>query len=94
MRAPDRKLKLNVKLGDKDYPLADAKNPGTVAQMIRANLTDDKRSVRLYGSLVVLARLTGIGRPSARAVAQLRGRGTEGRWPPRARARGYTKSIR
>ena len=29
--------------------------------MIRANLTDDKRSVRLYGSLVVVARLTGSG---------------------------------
>lgn len=59
--APDRAAKLNVKLGDKKYPLSDAKNPGTIAHLVRANLTDDKRSVRLYGSLVVLARLTGSG---------------------------------
>ena len=26
--APDQRLKLNVKLGSKEYPLEDAKNPG------------------------------------------------------------------
>jgi hypothetical protein len=56
--APDRRLKLNVKLGTKEYPLADAKNPGTVAHAVRFNLTDEKRSVRIYGSPVVVARLT------------------------------------
>lgn len=56
--APDRKLKLNVKLGVKEYPLEDAKNPGTVAQAVRSHLTDEKRSVRVYGSQVVVARLT------------------------------------
>ena len=30
--APDKRLKLNVKLGSKEYPLADAKNPGIMAQ--------------------------------------------------------------
>jgi hypothetical protein len=57
--APDSRLKLNVKLGAKEYPLADAKNPGTVAHSVRSNLTDDKRSLRIYGSQVVVARLTG-----------------------------------
>jgi hypothetical protein len=56
--SPDRRLKLNVKLGTKEYPLADAKNPGTVAHAVRFNLTDEKRSVRIYGSPVVVARLT------------------------------------
>jgi hypothetical protein len=56
--SPDRRLKLNVKLGTKEYPLADAKNPGTVAHTVRFNLTDEKRSVRIYGSPVVVARLT------------------------------------
>jgi hypothetical protein len=56
--SPDRRLKLNVKLGAKEYPLADAKNPGTVAHAVRFNLTDEKRSVRIYGSPVVVARLT------------------------------------
>ena len=59
--APDRSLKLNVRLGSKEYPLEDAKNPSKMAHEIRANLTDDKRSVRIYGSTVVVARLTATG---------------------------------
>ncbi len=59
--APDPRLKLNVKLGTKEYPLEQAKNPGTVAHEVRANLTDEKRSVRIYGSQVVVARLTASG---------------------------------
>jgi hypothetical protein len=57
--APDPRLKLTVRLGTKEYPLADAKNPSLVAHAIRDNLTDEKRSVRIYGSPVVVARLTG-----------------------------------
>jgi hypothetical protein len=56
--APDPRLKLNVKLGTREYPLEDARNPGTVAHAVRFNLTDEKRSVRVYGSPVVVARLT------------------------------------
>jgi hypothetical protein len=56
--SPDRRLKLNVKLGTREYPLEDAKNPGTVAHAVRFNLTDEKRSVRIYGSQVVVVRLT------------------------------------
>ena len=59
--APDRHLKVNVKLGTRDYPLQDAKNPGMIAHEVRANLTDEKRSVRVYGSAVVVARLTASG---------------------------------
>jgi hypothetical protein len=58
---PDSRLKLTVRLGAKEYPLADAKNPSLVAHVIRGNLTDEKRSVRIYGSPVVVARLTGSG---------------------------------
>jgi len=32
-----------------------------VAHEVRANLTDEKRSVRIYGSAVVVARLTAAG---------------------------------
>jgi hypothetical protein len=59
VRAPDRSAKLNVKLGTKEFPLEDAKNPGKMAQLIRSTLTDDKRSVRVYGSVTVIARVTG-----------------------------------
>ena len=59
--APDRKLKLNVRIGSKEYPAVDAQNPGAMARVIRGNLTDEKRSLRIYGSPVVIARLTGSG---------------------------------
>ncbi|HTX34458.1 MAG TPA: hypothetical protein VME43_05525 [Bryobacteraceae bacterium] len=57
----DRGLKVNVKIGTRDYPLADAKNPGLLAHDVRYHLTDERRSVRIYGSPVVVARLTGSG---------------------------------
>jgi hypothetical protein len=59
VRAADPSAKLNVKLGTKQFPLEDAKNPGKMAQLIRSTLTDERRSVRLYGSLVVVARVNG-----------------------------------
>jgi hypothetical protein len=58
---PDPRLKLSVRLGSQEYPLADAGNPALVAHAIRGNLTDEKRSVRIYGSPVVVAHLTGSG---------------------------------
>ncbi len=61
VNSPDRRLKLNVKLGTKEYPLEDAKNPGTVAHQVRFHLTDEKRSVRIFGSQVVVVRLTASG---------------------------------
>jgi hypothetical protein len=59
VRAPEPGQKLMVRFGSKDYPLEDAKNPSLMMHVIRGNLTDDKRSVRIYGSSVVIARLTG-----------------------------------
>jgi hypothetical protein len=59
IRQPDKRFKLNVTFGSKEYPASDAKNPGVMAQLVRSNLTDDKRSVRIYGSQVVVARLYG-----------------------------------
>ncbi len=61
VRAPDRKFKLTVKLGTKEYSAEDAKDPSRLAHIIRGNLTDDKRAVRIFGTQVVLARLTGTG---------------------------------
>ena len=57
-RPADPHLKLIVRLGSSQFPLEDAKNPGTAAHEVRAQLTDDKRSLRIYGSAVVVARLT------------------------------------
>jgi hypothetical protein len=57
--APDPKLDLNVEIGSKEYPKAAAANPAAFAMLVRQKLTDEKRLVRLYGSDVVLVRLTG-----------------------------------
>lgn len=48
-----------VRLGSKDYPESEAADPDLLALKIRARLTDERRSLRLFGSEVVLARLTG-----------------------------------
>jgi hypothetical protein len=61
VRAPDPNLKMTVKLGTSDYPLVQAKNPGAMAHIVRGNLTDDRRSLRIYGSAVVIGRLTAAG---------------------------------
>ncbi len=51
--APDPNADLNIKV-DKSIP-----NPLEFAMDVRQKLTDDKRLVRIYGSEVVLANLTG-----------------------------------
>jgi len=57
-RKPDPSVKLTVQLGSREFPLEEAKNPGMTAHEVRARLTDEKRSIRIYGSAVVVARLT------------------------------------
>ena len=57
--APDPSLNLNVRLGAPDYPRSAAANPSEFASMVRRKLTDEKRLMRIYGSDVVIARLTG-----------------------------------
>lgn len=54
--APD--VALNVRIGSKEFPRNEAQNPEAFALAVRRRLTDEKRSLRLYGSEVVLARLT------------------------------------
>ena len=50
-------LKLTVRFGSPEYPAAEAKNPDALARKIRANLTDERRSLRIYGTSIVIARL-------------------------------------
>ncbi len=51
VRAPDPHLRLNVKTNED--------NPQLFAAKIREQITDDQRSLRVYGSEVVLCRLVG-----------------------------------
>jgi len=58
---PDANAKLNVELGSPEYPRAQAAAPHELAAKVRENLTDDRRSLRIYGSQVVVGRLEGDG---------------------------------
>ena len=58
----DPKYDLNIRLGAAEYPKEDAANPYEFAMKVRRQLTDDKRLLRVFGSSVVLVRLTGDGR--------------------------------
>jgi hypothetical protein len=55
----DPRLDINVQLGSREFPKSDAADPSRLAHKIRAQLTDDKRLVRIFGSEVVIVRLTG-----------------------------------
>ncbi|HLH16744.1 MAG TPA: hypothetical protein VKX45_05970 [Bryobacteraceae bacterium] len=55
---PDPAMKLNVSFGSKEFPKEEAGNPPMMAHDIRGHLTDERRSLRIFGSAVVVARLT------------------------------------
>ena len=59
--APDPKAKLNVRLGSAQFPLETAQDPAAMAHLVRSALGDDHRSIRIYGTQVVLARVTAGG---------------------------------
>lgn len=59
LKTPSPQLRLNIQLGTKAYPRSTAADPSEFAQTIRRRLTDDARMLRIYGSEVIIARLTG-----------------------------------
>ena len=59
VHSPSPNLKLNVRIGTKQYPAAEAKNPDLMEHKIRSNLTDARRTIRIYGTSIVVARVTG-----------------------------------
>jgi hypothetical protein len=54
-KSPDAKFKINLKVAATDT------NPSEVSHKVRAQLGDDHRSLRIYGSEVVVARYTAAG---------------------------------
>jgi hypothetical protein len=88
--APDSRLDLNIRLGAPEYPRSAASNPSEFASMVRRKLTDEKRLLRVYGSDVVIARLTGDGSQARLHLLNYGGKMVEGL---RVRLRGrYTNA--
>jgi hypothetical protein len=59
VKVPSAGFRLNIAMGSREYPVADAADPSAFTLKIRRQLTDEQRSLRIYGSEVVIARLTG-----------------------------------
>jgi hypothetical protein len=59
VRAPSARYHVNVALGSREFPVGDAADPSEFALKIRRMLTDEQRSLRIFGSEVVIGRLIG-----------------------------------
>lgn len=57
--APSTRYALNVAVGSRAFPVEEAADPSAFALKIRRLITDERRALRIYGSEVVIARLTG-----------------------------------
>jgi hypothetical protein len=60
-KAADPQFSVNVRIGSKDYPVEEASNPSFIAHKVRSQLGDDNRSIRLYGTEVVVSRYVSNG---------------------------------
>ena len=59
VQAPSPRFPITIRIGTPDYPRQEAADPSGFALKIRRQLTDDRRVLRVYGSEVVVCRLTG-----------------------------------
>jgi hypothetical protein len=78
VRAPSAKFRVNIAMGKPGYPLEEAADPSAFAQKIRRELTDERRSLRVYGSEVVICRLTADAGRARLHVINYGGREIEG----------------
>jgi hypothetical protein len=76
--SPIPQLPLNVVIGSREYSKQDAADPSAFAMRVRHDLTDERRSLRIYGSEVVIARLTGDARQMRLHLINYGGRDIEG----------------
>lgn len=59
VKAPSPRLRLTIAVGSREYPAEEAADPSAFVLKIRRQLTDEQRSLRIYGSEVVIGRLMG-----------------------------------
>jgi hypothetical protein len=76
--SPDAKFPINVAMGSAAYPAAEAADPNAFALKIRRQVTDERRSVRIYGSEVVICRFTSEGGRSRLHLLNYGGREIQG----------------
>ena len=57
VRTPSTQFPINIRIGTPEYPVEAARDPSGFALKIRRQLTDERRTLRLYGSEVVICRV-------------------------------------
>jgi hypothetical protein len=58
VQAASPRYRINIRIGAPEYPREEAADASAFALKIRRQLTDDQRALRVYGSEVVICRLT------------------------------------
>jgi hypothetical protein len=58
VQSPSPRFSINIRIGTPEYPREEAADPSAFAQKTRRQLTDERRALRVYGSEVVICRLT------------------------------------
>ena len=76
--AGSKQYALTVQLGTPDYPVEAAEEPSDFALKVRRQLTDERRSLRLFGSEAVIGRLTSDGARARLHLLNYGGRDVEG----------------
>ena len=89
VQEPLPRFRVNIVMGSAAYPREEAGDPSAFAQKIRSQLTDEQRTLRVYGSEVVICRLTGDGQRMRLHLLNYGGRDIEGL---RVRVRGTYRS--
>jgi hypothetical protein len=78
VKGESAQFRVNVRLGTPEYPQDSAADPSALALKIRRRLGDAQRSLRIFGSEVVIGRLTGDGRRTRLHLLNYGGRDIEG----------------
>lgn len=89
-RAPLPQFRINLKLGDREFPRNAAADPSEFVLRLRRQLTDEERTLRIYGTEMVLCRLLRDGQRARLHLLNYSGRPIDG---VRVRLRGtYAKA--
>jgi hypothetical protein len=78
VQAPSPRQRINIRIGTPEYPRETAADPSAFALEIRRQLTDEERALRVYGSEVVICRLTAASGRARLHLINYGGRDIEG----------------
>jgi hypothetical protein len=78
VQAPSPRFPINIRIGTPEYPREEAADPNAFALKIRRQITDEQRTLRVYGSEVVIGHLRGDGARARLHLINYGGREIEG----------------